>query len=50
MRYLALLLALHLQPVSPTGPNRQPQFAAENGTVALVFGSGDSYLAGALHR
>ncbi len=42
MRYLALLLALHLQPVSPTEPNRQPQFAAANGTVALVFGSGDT--------
>ena len=42
MRYLAVLLALHLQPVSPTAANRQPQFAAANGTVALVFGSGES--------
>ncbi len=42
MRYLALFLALHLQPVSPTQPNRQPQLAAANGTVALVFGSGDA--------
>jgi hypothetical protein len=42
MWYLAILLALHLQPVSPTGPNRQPQFAVANGTVALAFGSGDT--------
>jgi hypothetical protein len=42
MRYLALLLAMHLQPVSPPSPNRQPQLAAANGVVALVFGSGDS--------
>jgi hypothetical protein len=42
MRYLALLLALHLQPVSPTAPNRQPQLAAANGVVALVFGSGEA--------
>jgi len=42
MWYLAVLLALRLQPVSPTAPNRQPQFAAANGTVALAFGSGDS--------
>ena len=36
---LAALLALHVSPVSPTAPNRQPQLAAGNGTVALVFGS-----------
>jgi len=36
------LLALHLQPVSPTAPNRQPQLAAGNGIVAMVFGSGES--------
>src|SRR6266567_8386139 len=42
MLFLAALLALHLQPVSPSSPNRQPQLAAANGTVALVFGSGDS--------
>ena len=38
----ALLLALHLQPVLPPEPNRQPQLAAANGEVMLVFGSGDS--------
>ncbi len=38
----ALLLALHLQPVLPPEPNRQPQLAAANGVVALVFGSGES--------
>lgn len=42
MHFLAVLLALHLQPVSPKEPNRQPQFAAANGTVALAFGSGDA--------
>ena len=42
MHYLAVLLALHLQPVSPSAPNKQPQLAAANGIVALVFGSGES--------
>ena len=42
MLLLAALLALRLQPVSPDAPNRQPQLAAANGTVALVFGSGES--------
>src|SRR5271165_5312282 len=42
MLFLAALLALHLAPVSPTAPNRQPQLAAGNGIVALVFGSGES--------
>jgi hypothetical protein len=41
MMILAALLALHLSPVSPAGPNRQPQLASGSGTVALVFGSGD---------
>jgi Neuraminidase (sialidase) len=40
--FAAALLALHLQPVSPSAPNRQPQLASGNGQVALVFGSGDS--------
>ena len=39
---LAALVALHLPAVSPTEPNRQPQLAAANGTVALVFGSGET--------
>ena len=42
MWLLSLLLALNLPPVSPTAPNRQPQLAAADGNVALVFGSGDS--------
>jgi hypothetical protein len=42
MWFLAALLALNLPPVSTTAPNRQPQLAAGNGTVALVFGSGES--------
>jgi hypothetical protein len=42
MLLFAALLALHLPPVSPTAPNRQPQFAVSNGTVALAFGSGES--------
>ncbi|HEY2015537.1 MAG TPA: sialidase family protein [Bryobacteraceae bacterium] len=42
MLFLIALLALHLGPVSPKVPNRQPQLAASNGTVALVFGSGES--------
>jgi len=42
MLFFAALLALHLAPVSPKAPNRQPQLAAGNGTVALVFGSGES--------
>ena len=39
---LAALVALHLPAVSPTEPNRQPQLAAAAGTVALVFGSGET--------
>jgi hypothetical protein len=42
MLFITALLALHLAPVSPTAPNRQPQLAAGNGAVALVFGSADS--------
>lgn len=42
MLFLAALLTLHLAPVSLKTPNRQPQLAAGNGTVALVFGSGES--------
>ena len=42
MLFVAALLALHLAPVSPTAPNRQPQLASGNGAVAVVFGSGDS--------
>ena len=42
MILLAALVALHLPAVSPNAPNRQPQLAAGNGTVALVFGSGES--------
>lgn len=42
MHYLAVLLALHLQPVSPALPNRQPQLAANKGTVAIAFGSGEA--------
>jgi len=41
MLMLAALLAIHLQPVSPAAPNRQPQLAVAGGTVAMVFGSGE---------
>src|SRR5689334_3567809 len=37
-----ILLALHLAPVSPKAPNRQPQLAAGNGAAVIVFGSGES--------
>ena len=40
MTAILALLTLHLAPVSPA-PNRQPQLAAGNGMVAVVFGSGD---------
>jgi hypothetical protein len=40
IRTLSLLLALRLVPVDTAVPNRQPQLAASDGTVALVFGSG----------
>jgi hypothetical protein len=42
MLLLAAFVALNLPPVSPTAPNRQPQLAAAGGTVALVFGSGET--------
>jgi hypothetical protein len=42
MWFLLALLALNLPPVSPAAPNRQPQLASGDGTVALAFGSGES--------
>jgi hypothetical protein len=42
MLFLTALLALHLGPVSPKIPNKQPQLAAGNGAVVMVFGSGES--------
>lgn len=42
MLFLTALLALHLGPVSPKAPNKQPQLAATNGAVVMVFGSGES--------
>jgi hypothetical protein len=39
---LAALLALHVQPVVPNVPNKQPQMAASGSTVAMVFASGES--------
>lgn len=42
LSFAIALLALHLQPVLSTGPNRQPQLASGNGMVAMVFGSGES--------
>lgn len=42
MWFLAAALAVHLSPVSPVSPNLQPQLAAGDGMVAMVFGSGES--------
>lgn len=42
LSFAIALLALHLQPVSPSTPNRQPQLAVSNGMVTMVFGSGES--------
>ena len=42
MLLFAALAALHLAPVSPAAPNRQPQLAVADGIVAMVFGSGES--------
>ncbi len=42
MLLLAAALTLHLAPVRPPAPNRQPQLAAAPGFAALVFGSGES--------
>ena len=39
---LAAVLALHLTPVAPDLPNRQPQLAVSGSTVAIAFGSGES--------
>jgi hypothetical protein len=38
----SVLLALHLGPVTPNVPNRQPQLAAANGIVAMTFASGEA--------
>ena len=37
-----VFLTLHFAPAAPTAPNRQPQLAAGNGSVAVVFGSGET--------
>ncbi|MBZ5584032.1 MAG: glycoside hydrolase [Acidobacteriia bacterium] len=42
MLFAALALSLHLSPVLPPAPNRQPQLAAGKAITALVFGSGES--------
>jgi hypothetical protein len=42
MLFLAAILAIHVAPVSSSGPNRQPQLAAAGDTVAMVFGAGDT--------
>lgn len=42
IRTLSILLALRLAPTDTAVPNRQPQLAASDGTVALVFGSGNT--------
>jgi hypothetical protein len=42
MLFAAVLLSIHLGPVNPPAPNRQPQLATGNGMVAMVFGSGES--------
>ena len=39
---LLAVLALHLAPVSPDLPNKQPQLAASKNLVAMAFGSGQS--------
>jgi hypothetical protein len=39
---LLFFVALHLPPVSPNAPNRQPQLAAGPGLTAMVFASGES--------
>jgi hypothetical protein len=42
MLFWAALFALHLSPVTPNVPNRQPQLAAANGVVAMTFASGET--------
>jgi len=42
--HLALLLTTGIPVVTDGLPNRQPQLAAANGTVALVFGSGHAVM------
>ncbi len=39
---LLAVLALHLSPVSPDVPNKQPQLAASKNVIAVAFGSGDA--------
>jgi hypothetical protein len=39
---LAAVLALHIQPVIPNVPNKQPQMAVSGTTVAMVFAGGES--------
>jgi len=41
---ITLFLLLNIPPVSESAPNRQPQLAASQSVVALVFGSGNSVM------
>jgi hypothetical protein len=41
---LILFLALNIPPISDATPNKQPQLAASNEAIAMVFGSGHTVL------
>ena len=41
---ITALIAAAIPPIATDTPNRQPQLAASNGLVALVFGSGRSVM------
>ncbi len=41
---LLFLLAMNIRPLSESAPNQQPQLAAADGQVGMVFGSGGSIL------
>ena len=41
---ITALIAAAIPPIAIDTPNRQPQLAASNGVIALVFGSGRSVM------
>jgi len=47
--FLLTFLAIHVGPIGPNAPAREPQMAVSGSTVALAFGAGDSIYASFSH-
>ena len=47
--FLNLVLAMHIGPMGPNAPAREPQMAVKGSLVALAFGAGNSIYFSASH-